>query len=182
MKVIVATYNSQWPDMFMAEAERIKNILGKELISIHHIGSTSVPGLKAKPIIDIMPVVRNIEVVDKLTDDMINLGYESMGEFGIPGRRYFRKGKDKRTHHIHIFQYNSKDVERHLAFRDYLRIHTDDAKKYGELKAQLASRFPDDIEAYMDGKDSFIKKLEKRAITWYRNVVSEGIKYDRKTR
>lgn len=90
---------------------------------------------------------------------------------GISGRRYFRKGEDNRTHHVHIFQFNSKDVERHLAFRDFLRQHTDDAKRYGELKEMLAERFPNDIEAYMDGKNDFIKCLEKKAIKWYRNKI-----------
>jgi GrpB-like predicted nucleotidyltransferase (UPF0157 family) len=171
MKVIVTKYNPQWSDMFKAEAEKIQKIFGEELIEVHHIGSTSVPGLKAKPTIDIMPVLKDIEVVDKFNDKMIRLQYVPMGEFGIPGRRYFRKGGDNRTHHVHIFQFNSEDVERHLAFRDFLRQHTYFAKRYGDLKEMLAERFPNDIEAYMDGKNDFIKCLEKKALKWYRNKI-----------
>lgn len=168
MKIVVKNYDPNWPKMFKVEAEKIRGVFGKELIEVHHIGSTSVLDLKAKPIIDIMPVVRDINVVDKFNDKMIGLEYEPMGEFGIPGRRYFRKGGDKRTHHVHIFQFNSNNAERHLAFRDYLRKHPDKAKKYGELKEQLAKRYPNDIEAYMDGKNDFVKKLEQKAIKWYR--------------
>lgn len=168
MKVVVANYNPQWPVMFEVEADKIRRVFGEELFAVHHIGSTSVPGLKAKPIIDIMPLVRAIEVVDKFNDKMIEFDYEPMGEFGIPGRRYFRKGGDNRTHQIHIFQYNSLDVERHLAFRDFLCKHGEDAKGYAALKESLASRFPNNIEAYMDGKNDFVKNLEQRAIKWYR--------------
>ncbi|ADL07127.1 GrpB family protein [Thermosediminibacter oceani] len=167
-KVVVTDYNPMWPAMFEAEAAKIKEIFGDELIAIHHIGSTSVPEMKAKPIIDIMPLVRDINAVDKFNDKMIELGYEPMGEFGLPGRRYFRKGGDNRTHHVHIYQFDNKaEVERHLAFRDYLREHKDAAERYGKLKEELAKRFPDDIEAYMDGKDQFVKELEQKALKWY---------------
>lgn len=96
------------------------------------------------------------------------LGYEPMGEFGISGRRYFRKGGDNRTHQIHIFaQNNTQDIVRHLAVRDFLRAHPLDAYAYGMLKTQLSYQFPQDIEGYCDGKDSFIKDLEQRALSWY---------------
>ena len=90
MKVEVVKYRSEWSREFEAEAERIKEILGDEAIEIYHIGSTSVEGLSAKPIIDIMPVVKDISRIDKLNPAFEALGYECMGEFGIPGRRYFR--------------------------------------------------------------------------------------------
>lgn len=171
MRVIVTDYNPQWPDIFEVEANRLREVFGEELIAVHHIGSTSVPGLKAKPIIDIMPVVRDIKVVDEFNDKMMRLAYEPMGEYGIPGRRYFRKGEEVRTHQIHIFQINSRDIERHLAFRDFLRQHAYEARKYGELKVKLADRFPNDIEAYMDGKDDFIKNLEQTAIKWQGEIL-----------
>jgi len=168
VKVVVTNSNPQWPEMFETEANKLREVFGDELTVVHHIGSTSVPGLKAKPIIDIMPLVRNIEVVDKFNKQMIALEYEPMGEFGIPGRRYFRKGGDVQTYHIHVFQLSSRDAERHLAFRDFLREHKDYALKYGELKATLARSFPNDIEAYMDGKNDFIKDLEQKALEWHR--------------
>jgi len=168
LKVVVTNSNPEWPGVFETEANKLREVFGEELTVIHHIGSTSVRGQKAKPIIDIMPLVRDIEVIDKFNDKMIELEYEPMGEFGIPERRYFRKGGDVQTYHVHVFQLGSKDAERHLAFRDFLRQHEDDALKYGKLKETLAIRFPNDIEAYMAGKNDFIKKLEQTAIEWHR--------------
>jgi GrpB-like predicted nucleotidyltransferase (UPF0157 family) len=96
------------------------------------------------------------------------IGYEVMGEFGIAGRRYYRRddAAGERTHQVHAFQSGSPHVERHLAFRDYLRAHREPARQYAELKRQLAHRFPHDIEAYMDGKDAFIKATEVQALAW----------------
>jgi GrpB-like predicted nucleotidyltransferase (UPF0157 family) len=96
------------------------------------------------------------------------LAYEALGEFGIPGRRYFRKGGDDRTHQAHVFQVGDPGVERHLAFRDYLRAHPGVAAEYGVLKAGLAQQFPEDIDKYMDGKDAFVKAAEQEALRWYR--------------
>jgi len=168
MNVIVTEYNVNWNQKFNEESQKIRDIFGEELIDIHHIGSTSVPGLKAKPIIDIMPIVKDIEKIDSFNEQMAGLGYECMGEFGMRGRRYFRKGGDNRTHQVHAFQADNKeDMTRHLAVRDYLRTHPDEANRYGELKESLAKRFPKDIEAYSDGKDAFVKELERNALHWY---------------
>ena len=104
----------------MEESKRLKQIFGNEILAVHHIGSTSVQGLKAKPIIDIMLVVKDINVVDKFDNEMKNSGYDPKGENGIPGRRHFQKGGDNRTHHVHIYGVKSEQIERHLVFRDYL--------------------------------------------------------------
>lgn len=169
MKVKLVDHRDKWAQMFKDESYLIKGILGDELVDIHHIGSTSVSGLKAKPIIDIMPVVKSIEKVDLFNKQMEQLGYEPMGEFGIKGRRYFRKGTANRTHQIHVFQLdNQLDINRHLAVRDYLRTHPGDAKQYGDLKEDLAKKFPNDILSYGNGKDSFVKELERKALVWYK--------------
>lgn len=168
MHVRVVPYSSRWPEAYAAEAAAIREALAGILVEIHHIGSTAVEGLAAKPIIDILPVVTDIEAVDGRNDRFTALGYECMGEFGIPGRRYFRKGGEERTHQIHIFaQDNQKDILRHLAVRDYLRAHPDAAAAYGRLKQELAAAFPEDIEGYCDGKDAFVQKLEADALAWY---------------
>lgn len=113
--IIVAEYNPAWPQMFKQEKRAIKKILGENCLAVHHIGSTAVPGLVSKPIIDIMPVVKNLNAVDEVSKDFETLGYEYMGEFGIVGRRYLRKGGDERTHQIHIFEEgNMRDIQRHL--------------------------------------------------------------------
>ena len=115
-----------------------------------------------------MPVVRDITKVDKYNKEFETLGYEPKGEYGIAGRRYFRKGLTIRTHHIHIFEIsNSRDIDRHLAVRDYLRAHPQDAFEYGQLKSKLAALYPFDNKAYCDGKDAFVKELERKALKWY---------------
>ncbi|WP_341876281.1 GrpB family protein [Defluviitalea saccharophila] len=171
MKVEVVEYNREWPVLFMEEAEEIKRILGEELIDIYHIGSTAVENLRAKPIIDIMPVVRDITKIDAYNKEFEALGYEPKGELGITGRRFFRKGSEVRTHHIHIFEKsNSKEIRRHLAVRDYLRAHPNEVLEYGQLESKLAVLYPADIEAYCDGKDAFVKELERKALNWYEEL------------
>ncbi|MEZ7172705.1 GrpB family protein [Sporosarcina sp. OR05] len=171
MRIVEVTpYSVKWKSDFETESKRLQAIFGAEVINIHHIGSTSVCGLVAKPIIDIMPVVKDISLIDKYTDEMDRIGYEAKGENGIPGRRYFQKGGNERTHHVHIYEQGSRDIERHLAFRDYLRVHPNIAKQYGDLKERLANQFPDDIDAYIDGKAEFASEIERQAVRWYRQL------------
>ncbi len=113
-----------------------------------------------------MPVARDITAIDSFTEEMQKLGYEAKGENGIPGRRYFQKGGDDRTHHVHIYEEGSKEILRHLAFRNYLRCHPEDAEAYGSLKMKLAERFPYDINSYIEGKYNFLKELEQKALAW----------------
>lgn len=166
-RVEVTPYNEQWVQMYEEEAEKLRRIFGRQLIAIHHIGSTAVPGLDAKPIIDIMPVVRDITLVDEYNQPMRDIGYEPKGENGIPGRRYFQKGGDDRTRHVHVFQVGSPQIERHLAFRDYLRAHPNEATEYGEMKRKLAREFPHDIDSYIQGKETLVKEIEQRALEWH---------------
>ena len=166
--IIVVPYDPAWPEMFRLEAEAIAGVLGELLLAIHHIGSTAVPGLCAKPIIDIMPLVKDIEQVDAYNDAMAGLGYEAMGEFDIPGRRYFRRGGGlNRSHQVHAYALGNPEIDRHLAFRDYLRAHPQVAEEYCELKKAVARQFPHDIYGYMDGKDAFIKAEEQKAMAWW---------------
>jgi len=168
LRVQVVEYNDSWKDAFQVEAASIQRVFGSLLLALHHIGSTSVPGLRAKPIIDMLGEVSDIRLVDSLRTGMQSLGYEVMGEFGIPGRRYFRKGGDNRTHHLHVFEHtNGAEVQRHLAFRDYLIAHPEQARRYSELKSELVAKFPDDWDAYSLGKDDFIKNMEQDALRWY---------------
>ena len=173
LHVIVCDYSSEWPVQFEKEARVIQSLLKDNCLAIYHIGSTSIPGMKAKPIIDIMPVVQNLEEVEALIPEFEKLGYEFMGEFGLPGRRYFRKGGDARTHHVHIYQVDNRyEIERHLAFPYYLQAHPLKAKEYALLKENLALQYPYDIVSYNAGKDPFIKQLEREALHW---AYKEGI-------
>ncbi|MDL2219243.1 GrpB family protein [Ruminococcaceae bacterium OttesenSCG-928-O06] len=168
MQVRVVPHNPGWAAAFRTEARYIREVLGDNLVSLFHIGSTAVPHLSAKPIIDILAVVADIEKVDTCNTAFTALGYEAMGEFGIARRRYFRKGGQARSHQLHIFPYDSVfDITRHLAFRDYLRRHPDVRTTYGALKEELATRYPNDWESYCAGKEMFIKRTERAALQWY---------------
>jgi GrpB-like predicted nucleotidyltransferase (UPF0157 family) len=158
----VVPYNSQWPQIFEAEAKLIKKALGDNCIAIHHIGSTAIPGLSAKPVIDILPVVKSLIDVDKSVEAMEQIGYEALGEYGIPLRRFFQKGGDMRTHHVHVFEKGNPLILQHLKFRDWLISHPDDAKAYQELKLKLASKFSNDSESYVKGKEIFIQSIETK--------------------
>ena len=167
--VTVVDYDPSWPQRFWEERDRLCGALGEAAPAIWHIGRTSVPGLAAKPVVDVLVAARSLEEVDAAEPRMRELGYECLGEFGIPGRRYFRKGGDERTHHVHVFaEENAEAIERHLAVSAYLRAHADEARAYGELKRALAARFPRDWDGYCDGKDEYVRALEARALKWYR--------------
>ena len=185
--ITVLNYDPEWPLKYERERKAIAEILDGNGISIYHIGSTSVPGLAAKPIIDMMAVVRSLEKVDDARGKFSELGYEYLGEFGIAGRRYFRKGGDERTHQIHIFQADDwNNIGRHLAFRDYMRTHEKERAEYAKIKTALAQRFPYDIDGYCDGKDAFVREMEKRALleydgTWDRlYIAARKVQYERK--
>jgi GrpB-like predicted nucleotidyltransferase (UPF0157 family) len=163
----VVPYNPDWPAMFEREEVLLRKTLGNVADHIHHIGSTAVPGLAAKPIIDILIEVTSLKALDDLNEKMQTLGYEPRGEFGIPRRRYFSKGGDERTHQVHAFATGDAHVDRHLAFRDYLRAHPDTAREYAELKLSVARNCNNDIERYCEGKDAYVKSLEARALAAY---------------
>ena len=167
-RIDVVNYNPQWPAHFAEEAERIKRALGDNCIRIHHIGSTAVPGLAAKPVIDMLPVVHDISKVDDALSNMEQLGYVAKGEFGMPFRRYFQKGQDKRTHNVHVFEEKNPEIERHLKFRDWLQTHPADRDAYAELKRYLAQQNPTDIMAYSLGKEAFIAHIDKQ--TGYQGI------------
>ena len=167
-RVYLQPYDSRWPDEFARESLAVARALGSILTAIHHIGSTAIPGIRAKPIIDMLAVSADISLLDESPSPLEALGYEALCEFGIPGRRYFRKDSSAavRTHQIHAFQTGSPQISRHLAFRDYLRAHSDAARDYDALKQRLAESYPNDISSYTDGKDSFIQDIDTRAASW----------------
>ncbi|WP_019216475.1 GrpB family protein [Legionella tunisiensis] len=159
-QVVLVPYDKQWPFLFTQEEQRLATILQQRCLAIHHIGSTAIPQIHAKPIIDILPVVDDIEQIDALNPDFEALGYTCMGEYGIKGRRFFWKSKSQRSHNIHIFAQNSPEIARHLAFRDFLVNNPAYAQAYSLIKQSLAAVFADDIENYVNGKASFIQSID----------------------
>lgn len=168
MDVLVVPYDPDWPAAFVVEAASIRGALRNAPVEVHHIGSTAIPGIFAKPIIDILLVMPSLELLDSQVPSMEALGYESLDEFGIAGRRYFRKSSTTgiRTHQVHAFEAGSTGARRHLAFRDYMRSHPDAAREYSLLKQRLATEFPHSMPDYIDGKDAPLKDYESRALAW----------------
>jgi GrpB-like predicted nucleotidyltransferase (UPF0157 family) len=165
MKIDMVPHDPQWRQEFQQEAEQITVTLGSAVVTVHHMGSTAIPTVYAKPVIDLLLVVQSVAALDEKQPAMEALGYEALGEFGIPGRRYFRRNNalGDRTHQVHAFETGSPQITRHLAFRDYIIAHPETAQEYSDLKRELAAQYPNDIEAYMDGKDEFIQEIDRRA-------------------
>ena len=151
-------------------------ILGPLLLRVEHIGSTSIPGIHAKPVIDLMPIVRSVEAVDALQGAFEAAGFCWYGEYGLPGRRYLNRDDPRtgeRLTNVHIYAQDNPEVERHLAFRDYLRAHPDVAQEYKAVKLACAAQHPTDISGYMDCKDAICKGIESAAVTWHRAACGE---------
>jgi GrpB-like predicted nucleotidyltransferase (UPF0157 family)/GNAT superfamily N-acetyltransferase len=156
----VVPYDLNWPKQFEAEAELLKQALGDNCVAIHHIGSTAVPGLAAKPTIDIIPVVKDLSKIDD--NKLVVLGYAPRGEMGMPFRSFYNKG-EPRTYHLHIWEEDNPEIEKHLLFRDYLIAHPDAANKYENLKLQLANKFRNDRQNYTGSKDALIKEIIQKS-------------------
>jgi len=174
MKIEVVPYRPEWAEAFEEEKKAILALGMPGISQVHHIGSTSVNELPAKPIIDIMVEAESLEELDRQKEKIESLGYEAMGEFGIAGRRYYRKGGNNRTHQIHAFQKEDPSLMRHLAYRDYLSAHPEVKKEYGDLKIEVASQCENDIDRYCDGKENFIKLHESKALEWMNQKSEQG--------
>lgn len=160
--IAVVPYDEKWPDMFEAESIWIKTWLGAVVKGVHHIGSTSVPGLSAKPVIDILLEVSDISALDNAA--MRHAGYIARGENGISGRKYFIKGGDRRSHHVHAFTVGDTQVLKHLAFRDYLIKNNGIAEEYAVIKREAALLCQHDAHCYSALKASFIERHLQRAL------------------
>jgi GrpB-like predicted nucleotidyltransferase (UPF0157 family) len=158
--VEIVEHDPSWAALFEEERSHLAVVFDGRAEGIEHIGSTSVPGLCAKPIIDILVGLRELSLSDAEIEAMGRLGYEYLGEFGLPGRLYFRKG-EPRTHHVHVVAYGGDHWERHLAFRDTLRSNPEERRRYDQLKRRLAAE-GHPREAYTEMKTPFIREVEAR--------------------
>lgn len=165
----IAAYDPAWPAAFEREARRLRDALGAVAVRIDHVGSTSVPGLAAKPIIDIQISVRRIEPMAPYRAPLEALGYTYLLDTDLPDYPcFYRPASHPRTHHVHVCEAGSLHEQRHLAFRDYLRAHPETAAEYAALKRGLAPQFdaevPAEREAYCEGKSAFIETVQHRAL------------------
>jgi GrpB-like predicted nucleotidyltransferase (UPF0157 family)/GNAT superfamily N-acetyltransferase len=162
--VALVDYTSTWKRAFATEKRLWMGMLGPDLLGIHHIGSTAVPGIKAKPVVDILAVVRFHKRLDELTPVLAAHGYEAKGENRIPGRRYFQKNvRGRRAFHVHAYEKGHPEIETHLLFRDHMRANRPDALAYERLKVKLARRYRNDKKRYGLGKDRYIQGIIAKA-------------------
>jgi GrpB-like predicted nucleotidyltransferase (UPF0157 family) len=152
-------HDPSWAMEFQRERDRIASCLGEAAVSIDHIGSTAVPGLRAKPVIDIMVSVRHLDL-GKVDGPLSSIGYVHV-PIDDEGRLFFRKGMP-RTHHLHVVVADSDEHWKHIRFRDRLIAHPEDAEEYARLKEDLAERYRTDRVAYSNGKDDLITKILTR--------------------
>ena len=165
--IVVAPYDPRWPDLFVEERGRLGDVFAGTTASVEHVGSTSVPGLAAKPVIDILVGLPSLAAAEARISALESCGYHYVPEYEreIPERRYYRRPLVRpRTHHLHCVVEGSEFWRRHLAFRDHLRSHPDDAREYGALKAELAAKHRTDGVAYTQGKSAFIETILRAAL------------------
>lgn len=156
-------YTSAWAQRFAQEAARIQQVIGHLAVDVQHVGSTAIPGMPSKPIIDIALALTSLRKVDQIMNPLRGLGYTYRGQRN-PQQPLFVLGSEaNRTVYLHVMPNDSDAWRDHLLFRDYLRAHPDEAATYAQLKQHLAHQFPQNREAYTSGKASFIKRILKHA-------------------
>ena len=161
----IVEYRPEWHVIFEHEKAAILERCRPRVIEVHHVGSTSVPGLAAKPLLDIMPVVANPDDGEDAVKPMATLGYRYREDNGLPGRFYFDKIVDGRTVvYAHMYPQDHSDVGKLVAFRDHLRTHQEATLAYERLKRELASKYRDDRVSYTDAKGAFINEITAAAL------------------
>jgi GrpB-like predicted nucleotidyltransferase (UPF0157 family) len=162
--VKLSKYNPKWKTLFEEESALIFSAAENFIADIQHIGSTAIPEIVAKPIIDILAAINSLSNIAKIIDPLKALGFIYRGEQGIPDRHLFVKGEeDYRTHHLHVVEKEHSEWTKHILFRDYLRKHPQEAQKYSKLKQVLLKKYELDREKYTTGKSEFIEEIIKKA-------------------
>ena len=160
-QVIVEKYDAAWSQDFRQIEQELKEALGDLALRIEHVGSTSVKGLSAKPIIDLDIVIPDYSRFDAVVAALETIGYIHEGDLGIPGREAFKYSEKEhlRRHHLYVCTETSEELKRHLAFRDYLRSHPEAVREYSRVKEEGAALYPEDIDKYIEYKSPCIEKI-----------------------
>jgi GrpB-like predicted nucleotidyltransferase (UPF0157 family) len=176
IKVELLPHSPSWAVDAKTENLRLIQALEGVFIVIHHIGSTTIPGIHAKPIVDLLPVVTNVSELDRQASVFVRLGYQYWGEYGMPGRRYCTlddPSTGKRKFQLHCFESGSVEIERHLAFRDFLRANPEKAQEYDAEKRRCRELYPNDSHAYSDAKAKWIAAQLPAALMYFRSFRSD---------
>lgn len=162
--VVVEPYNEEWKSDFITIRDELDAVLKDIVLKIEHVGSTSVEGLSAKPVIDIDVVIKDTTVLPDVISALQTIGYFHEGDLGIPGREAFKyEGKEHlRKHHLYVCSQDSEELKRHITFRDYLRSNPDAVEEYSKIKEEAANLYPWDIDKYIEHKSPVIEMIYKR--------------------
>jgi len=169
-RVELLPHDPRWARNAGDEGRALAAAIGSCLLKVHHIGSTAIPGIHSKPVLDLMPVITNLAALDNCRHEIEALGYEWWGELGLSGRRYCTKSDPetgRRLVQLHCYSEGSLEITRHLAFRDYLKEQPDVARAYDREKVRCQALHPNDSHAYGDCKEGWIKKIEADALAHY---------------
>ena len=161
--IVIVDYDPHWPEHFEVLLSRIAPVLSPLAAAIEHVGSTAIPGLAAKPIIDVDVLLHSAADLPKAIARLATLGYLHRGDLGIPGREAFRPLPSDPPHHLYVCVPECLEYTRHITFRDHLRTHREDAQAYERLKCTLAGRYGNDREAYNQAKAEFVEAILRRA-------------------
>jgi GrpB-like predicted nucleotidyltransferase (UPF0157 family) len=160
--VIIQDYDPHWPQLFETLRSRIEAVIQGMAAAIEHVGSTAVPGLAAKPIIDLDVLLISATDLPLVIAKLASVGYEHRGDLGVAGREAFRTPPNDLPHHLYVCPSSSPEYRRHVSFRDYLRTHSADANSYASLKRELVRKFGDDRQAYTQAKSRFVAEILRR--------------------
>jgi GrpB-like predicted nucleotidyltransferase (UPF0157 family) len=164
LRIYIADYDAKWPALYKEVSGPLAEAFGDYMVAIQHIGSTSVSGLAAKPIIDIAVDLRDYPLPQEVIEAVETLGYTHMGEYGITGRHYFKRyGEDGMMVHVHAYSPGNDELTKHIVFRDYMRAHPEAAHEYETLKRDLAARYADQREVYTESKSDFVQEILRKA-------------------
>ncbi len=164
--VSLVKHSNDWKKLFVKEEVVLKLIISENYVASYHIGSTAILGIRAKPVIDLLFEVKSIIEIDQKNDYFQSIGYEVKGEHGIRRRRFFQKGIEQRTHHLHIYEAGDSEIERHRIFVEFMNAHQNKSTAYERLKIELSSKYKDDSINYSRAKSDFIETMDAEAIKW----------------
>ncbi|MBU2546744.1 MAG: GrpB family protein [Gammaproteobacteria bacterium] len=181
-QVVISPYDDNWPKKFTAEKELILSVIADKNVVVEHIGSTAIPGLAAKPIVDIMVGVKTLAIADACIKPLESIGYEYIPnlEKNFPRRRFFHKGPNlpNKHFHLHMVEINGSFWQNQLFFRDYLRNNLKALAEYQQLKKDLAEKFQDDVSGYCEAKSEFIQKILIKNLNYKNEKMVRGNKVD----